>query len=80
MHRGVSKSHGIDEDLPNGCTNEMIHKFLNDSRALIMNVFPDPDDEDALTDTGFVRLFSLTCILNLYFEFKNCIIFGVRNS
>ena len=72
MYGGVSRSYGLNdsEDLSNGCNDETIYKFLNNSRALMMDMLPEPDDEDAPTDTGFVRqsLSVKLCILD-YFRY-----------
>jgi hypothetical protein len=37
------------------CTDEDLENFLIMARPLIMDMIPEPDSEDAPTDTGFVR-------------------------
>ena len=37
------------------CTDEDLENFLIMARPLIMDMIPEPDNEDAPTDTGFVR-------------------------
>ena len=46
------------------CTNKDVINFLKMSRALIMNIHPEPEDDNVQTDTGFVSL-SLISSLSL---------------
>ena len=36
------------------CTDEELEEFLQQSRALSINLFPEPDDLDSPTVAGFV--------------------------
>ena len=37
------------------CTEDELNNFLILARPLIMQIIPEPENEDAPTDTGFVR-------------------------
>ena len=50
------------------CTDEDILNFLNMSRALMMHILPEPEDDNVQTNTGFVSLSSVLEIFIFVFE------------
>ena len=57
-----AKETTTDED-QDVCTNEDIINFLKMSRALLINIISEPEEDSVQTDTGFVSL-SLVLIIS----------------
>ena len=55
----VTKVH-LDE-----CTDEELEEFLRKSRAIVIHVVPEADDEDAITAAGLVKICKINMILKL---------------